>query len=220
MKITEFNQAWLIHKQAINDNASTVYFITAEQGLIRSVYYPQNQKYNLQIFTPVYFNQHKNYIKNLEDLAPTIIFNKIALFSALYINELIYYTIAHEEPNLAFFNLYQHTLQQLATANTQTTLELSLRIFEMQLLAICGYAMSLYTLNNQPILPNNYYQFLPGQGFLLTTNGGILGNKIINMLNGNIETVLNTAKTITRPAINYLLDNHKLRSKTLVSTNA
>ena len=133
--------AWLIHKQWLGNTSAKVFFFTAELGLISCFYKgartPKKQSL-LQAFTPLWISldekHHHFYIRKVESLSPTLPFQGAALFSGLYLNELIYLSLSLFQVETELFNAYLDSLKKLACEPDRLEIESLLRQFEWILL--------------------------------------------------------------------------------------
>ncbi len=148
--MTKSLQAWVLHKQWSGDTSAKVSFFTQEFGLIqchcRGGRTPKKQSL-LQAFTPLWISvdeRHDRYYANsLESTAPSLYLEGNALFSGLYVNELLYYALSPMYPDLELFDAYLQTVYGLASAQDKSAIESLLRRFEWSLLMACGAAFSL-----------------------------------------------------------------------------
>jgi DNA repair protein RecO (recombination protein O) len=144
-----------------------------------------------------------------------------ALFSAMYLNEILNRLLLKEYPSPEVYALYCETLGKLS----EQDIEPLLREFEFGLLNALGYGIdfSAEWQHNKPIEASHYYTFLPEHGWqLLDSNrqhpNCFTGNDIIAIANLNWEPKsLLAAKKITRMALHPLLGNKPLKSRELFS---
>src|ERR1700734_3476910 len=93
-------EAWLLHKVPSGESSVRVYFFTKEQGILHCWYKggrtPKKQAI-LQPFMPLWLSLDQRrehyYVRQLESLAAPLLLKNIALYSACYINELLYYAL-------------------------------------------------------------------------------------------------------------------------------
>lgn len=222
---TKSLHAWLIHKQWSGDTSARVHFFTRELGLIHCLCKggrtPKKQSL-LQAFTPLWVSVDERYdryfARSIECVAPTIYLEGNALFSGLYINELLYHVLrqGYSEPKL--FDAYLFTLNNLALASELLAIESSLRRFEWTLLQSCGYSFSLThdARSGEPILSEACYQFIAGEGMVLQ-NKGVPGEHLLAISSGNLDDglYLKSAKMIMRQAIDHLLGGRDIKARAL-----
>ncbi|MFC3908443.1 DNA repair protein RecO [Legionella dresdenensis] len=224
MTIESFN-AWLIHKQPSGDTSTRLTFFTAEKGIVTCDYKggrtPKKQAAS-QLFTSLWVavtsRNNWHYIQSLESPAQPINLQGISLFSALYLNELIYYTLKPQDAQPELFEAYQFTMHALETVEERLAIEVLLRQFEWLLLKNCGYQFAEETINSEPLSADNRYVYIPGKGFIGAENG-LPGGDILAVVAGQFHeaAVLRTAKIMMRQAIDYLLDGRVLKSRSLFS---
>ncbi len=174
----------------------------------------------LQVFTPLWIQLDERrdwfFVRALEMKGPSLTYFGDNLFSALYLNELIFHALPRNEADEFLFVQYEIILQQLVGADRRQ-LEMSLRTFELALLKACGYELSLATdINDSQILAERYYQFSVGHGFLLAEKG-ILGQHLLAIEAHQLddEIVLKSAKIILRQAIDHALGGKILQTRQL-----
>ncbi|MDI1352184.1 MAG: recombination protein O N-terminal domain-containing protein, partial [bacterium] len=110
---TKSVQGWVIHKQWSGDTSARVYFFTRELGLLQCLCKggrtPKKQSL-LQAFTPLWLVVQERYnlyyTQSIESTFPMFQFESHALFSALYLNELLYYVLKPLYPDEELFNAY------------------------------------------------------------------------------------------------------------------
>jgi DNA repair protein RecO (recombination protein O) len=217
--------AWLIHKQWSGDTSARAYFFTAELGLVHCLYKggrtPKKQAL-LQPFIPLWVHFAERYehyyAQSLENHAATLPLKGTSLFSALYLNELIYYALKPLAPETELFQAYEFALHHLTQAEHQMTIEVLLRRFEWSLLRACGHSFSLMheAHTGQLVNPNSYYQFVAGLGMVLAQKG-IPGEHILALAADDLTQIdyLKSAKIIMRQAINHLLGGREIKARSL-----
>lgn len=217
--------AWVIHKTPSGDSSVHALFFTREQGLIRALYKggrtPKKQAL-LQEFTPLWvdFSERRGwyYVRHLEIAGATLQVSHAYLFSALYLNELLYHSLQPQEPYPELYDGYATSLHMIHQTPDMLALERILRRFEWNLLVSLGYGISL-TQDAQSMLPirsTNYYAFCAGQGFVQSTRG-ILGAHILALSQDDLNdlTVLKMAKKVMRQAIAHVLNGKEIRTRAL-----
>ena len=216
---------WLIHKQWSGDTSAKVYFFTAELGLVYCLYKggrtPKKQA-ALQPFTPLWINLEEryqcHYAQSVESSSSTLLLRGTSLFSALYLNELIYYTLKPLTVEMELFQAYLFTLNQLLKTDDRLMIEAVLRRFEWTLLHTCGHGFSLTTETDtyQLVECHKYYQFIPGKG-LVVSQKGIPGEHLLALAADELTQPehLKSAKLIMRKAIDHLLGGREIKARTL-----
>jgi len=226
--ITDVSQAWVIRKDWSGDTSAWVVFFTKEFGLIRCYYkggrLPKKQAL-LQPFIPLWLSldvrRDAYFVRLLEmvDNSPVLIGQ--TLFAGLYINELVYYALAQNDPHPTLHVDYSNVLQSLNNTKDRKTIEKSLRRFERGILFACGSHMSLTheADSSRPIVENNVYQFIPGLGFNRSTEG-ISGRHLLAFARDELddEAVLKEAKYIMRRAIGHALEGREIKSRALYNS--
>lgn len=218
-------EAWVLHKQWSGDTSARVSFYTRELGLIHCLCKggrtPKKQAL-LQAFTPLWLSVEERYDRfyanSLESSAPTFAFTGHALFSALYVNEVLYHVLSPNYPDEALFAAYILTLKNMTLVQERGELESLLRRFEWNLLKSCGYSFSLTheARTEQLIVDGLFYQFIAGEGFIVADKG-VPGAHILALANDDLTDAgyLKSAKMIMRKAVDHLLGGREIKARAL-----
>jgi DNA repair protein RecO (recombination protein O) len=154
----------------------------------------------------------------MEPLAPPFLLQGDAIFSGLYLNELIVRLLQPDDPHPAVFQQYSSTLLNLSANNN---VELSLRDFEWVLLSELGYGFSLTVdSKGRPIQPNGHYHFIPDEGLESVDQfqpGAFKGEELLALSNAEWgkDGALKAAKRLMRQAYAPLLHGKPLISREL-----
>jgi DNA repair protein RecO (recombination protein O) len=220
---------WVLHKRLSGDSSLLVTFFTREKGIVCATYKggrtPRKQAL-VSVFTPIWLStnlvQDRYFVRQLETTQPTLCLSGDALFSALYVNELLYHILHPLDESPEVYDCYEHTVQALAQITERVVIEPVLRRFEWQLLVTLGYQMSLThdARSSYPISETQQYVFILGEGFVLTEKG-VLGKHIIEWSNGkfNDVTVRRLAKSVMRCVFNHLLEGRPIKARQLYRTH-
>ncbi|MDH4583146.1 DNA repair protein RecO [Pseudomonas sp. BN415] len=159
--------AFVLHSRAYRESSALVDFFTPE-GRLRAVMRGARGKAGTlaRPFLPLEAEfRGRGELKNVARLEGGGIPNLLAgeaLFSGLYLNELLIRLLPAEDAQPALFEHYAVTLQALAA---NRPLEPLLRAFEWRLLDELGYGFALDSdLAGQPIAPDGIYRLLPDAG--------------------------------------------------------
>lgn len=143
----ELHQAYVLHTRSYRETSLIVDFLVPDVGrisaVVRGARRPKSpQRSLLQPFARLLISWYgKGELKTLKLLESDNQFMSLqgrALFSGLYLNELLVRLIKAEEPCESLFNDYQQALLELAQTKP---VEPVLRCFEKQLLQTLGYWM-------------------------------------------------------------------------------
>jgi DNA repair protein RecO (recombination protein O) len=223
--MTKSLQAWVLHKQWSGDTSARVSFFTRELGLVQCLCKggrtPKKQSL-LQAFTPLWVavdeRYDRYYARSIESISPMLQLEGTALFSGLYLNELLYYALSPVYPDGELFNAYLMTLNGLASTQDRLVIESLLRRFEWALLNACGSSFSLTqeARTDNAIAANTYYKLVVGEGFV-PTNIGIPGEHLLALAEDNLSEAayLKSAKIIMRQAIDHLLGGREIKARAL-----
>lgn len=222
---TKLVQAFVVHKYWSGDTSARVIFFTRELGVVHCLCKggrtPKKQAL-LQAFTPLWLSLNeryeRHYMHHLESSAPMLSLTGHSLFSALYINELLYYALSPLYPDPRLFDAYLFTLNALASNQDRLSIEALLRRFEWALLLACGQSFSLQkdAQTGKDIIEQAFYQFRAGEGLVLAQQG-IPGASILAIAADNLNeaATLKYAKVMMRQAIDSLLDGREIKARAL-----
>jgi len=225
-EISPLCAAYLIHSRPFSESSLIVELFTESHGRIAAVANgvkrPKNvNKSLLQPFRPLLVSwRGQGDLKTLVRIdSPTLALPlaRTYLYSGLYLNELILRLLGKELPHPEIYNAYHATLISLSKNND---IEISLRQFELTLLAELGQGISFdVDIDNQPINSHWRYDLLTEQGFISRVNGKFIGESLINIAKTNFceNITRNHAKTITRQVLAPLLGTKPLHSRRLFS---
>lgn len=141
-----------------------------------------------------------------------------ALFSGLYLNELLVRLLAADDAHPALFEHYAATLTALTAGRP---LEPLLRAFEWRLLDELGYGFALdRDCQGQPVDPVRLYQWLPEEGFQAVAQwqpGLFLGRELLALAQADWTQpgALAAAKRLMRQALAPHLGGRPLVSREL-----
>ncbi|HDL0330267.1 TPA: DNA repair protein RecO [Legionella pneumophila] len=218
--------AWVIHKQWSGDTSARLKLFTKELGLINCLCKggrtPKKQSL-LQAFIPLWVSIEERYdqyyTRNIESTSSRLDLEGHSLFSGLYINELLYYTLSPDFPDPDLFDAYLFTLNGIALAREREAIEALLRRFEWALLKACGYTFSFLheARTGELIVPDSHYQFVAGEGFILGGDKKIPGEHLLAIAADNLSesAYLKSAKFIMRQAIDHLFGGREIKARSL-----
>ena len=141
-----------------------------------------------------------------------------ALISAYYVNELVLNFLHRHDPQPEIFDVYAQTLESLARSDRVAA---NLRVFEMELLRLLGYALNLeYEANHhEPIEEARFYEYRAEHGPVAISRSegpmifsgaslrGIAGSRFDD------PAVLRDAGRLLREVIRHHLDGRELKSR-------
>lgn len=145
----------------------------------------------------------------------------LALYSGLYLNELLQRVLPVADPHPTLFAAYIEALEQLSQA---ADVEPVLRHFEHVFASALGYdfAWDLATDTGQPVEPGGQYCYDPEQGIVATPGPGVrlqnLPGQVLQALAGGdlqSEPCRRMAKRVMRVLVDYLLQGRPLNSRSL-----
>ncbi len=215
--------AFVLHSRPYRESSALVDFFTP-QGRLRAVLRSARGKAGslARPFVPleVEFNG-RGELKNASRLEASGIahwLNGDALFSGLYLNELLIRLLPTEVPHPAFFDHYAATLLALAEGRP---LEPLLRAFEWRLLDELGYGFALdLDIAGQPIVAEGLYRLQPDAGLEPVGQlqpGLFYGAELLAMAEADwsVPGALAAAKRLMRQALAPHLGGRPLVSREL-----
>jgi DNA repair protein RecO (recombination protein O) len=144
-----------------------------------------------------------------------------ALYSGLYLNELLQRILPPADPHPTLFAAYIDALTRLSESDD---IEPVLRLFERNFAAALGYdfAWDLATDTGQPVEPEQQYCYDPEQGIVVTPVQGVRlqdlqGRELLALASGDLssDACRRTAKRVMRVLTDYLLQGRPLHSRSL-----
>jgi DNA repair protein RecO (recombination protein O) len=147
-----------------------------------------------------------------------------ALYSGLYINELLQRILPVADPHPMLFASYIDSLQSLAALTSPADVEPVLRTFERAFVGALGYdfAWDYATDTGQPVQAGFSYGYDPAQGIVGAENcearlRQLPGEALLALANGDLTSDLprKTAKRVMRVLVDYLLQGKPLHSRSL-----
>ncbi|MDI9246117.1 DNA repair protein RecO [Marinobacter sp. CHS3-4] len=226
--------AYVLHRRPYRETSLMVDLFTLNSGRVTVVARGANSaksplKAQLQPFQPLILDwTGRGELKTLTqtDVRPGPSLTKTrALYSGLYVNELLQRTLPLADPNPRLFAAYIDLLQELSEASD---VEPVLRRFEKAFAAELGYSFSWNqtTDTGEPVVADRQYYYDPGQGIL--ANGsetarlqGLSGQTLIALAEGDLESAecRRVAKRVTRVLVDFLLQGRELNSRRLFTSH-
>ena len=141
-----------------------------------------------------------------------------ALLSAYYVNKLVLNFLHRHDPQPEIFDVYSQTITALAHSEE---LAANLRVFEMELLRLLGYALNLdYDANlHEPIEEGRFYDYRVDQGpvSVSRSEGAMVfaGASLRGIAESRFDdpAVLRDAGRLLREVIRHHLDGRELKSR-------
>ena len=215
--------AFVLHSRPYKESSALLDLFTP-QGRLRAVLRSARGKSGSQAraFLPLDIElRGRGELKTLARLETAGIPNLLhgdALFSGLYLNELLIRLLPAEDPQPALFEHYALTVRALAAGRPLQPL---LRAFEWRLLDELGYGFALdRDIHAQPIRAEAYYRLLPEAGLEAVAQlqpGVFHGQDLLAMaqVDWSSSAVLAAAKRLMRQALAPHLGGRPLVSREL-----
>ena len=228
MKDRSLYPAFVLHAKPYRDTSLIVDFFTKEFGLMSAVVrgarsHRSKSRGLIQPFVPILINCFgKSELQTLRTVEADGVMHYLtshALISGLYLNELLIRLLHRSDPHPGLFESYEQALARLVK---EGGLESCLRQFEKQLLQEIGYGLhlALEAHSEKPILADEYYRFVSGQGLFSVEKSheeAILGRVLLAIEHNDFEDkeTLRAAKQVLRRAIHPLLGNKPIKTREL-----
>lgn len=221
--LAQAQAAYVLHSRAYKESSALVDLLTPH-GRCRAVLRGARGKAGSLVrpFIPLELElRGRGELKAVARLEPAGVPNLLAgdaLFSGLYLNELLIRLLPAEAPHPLLFDHYAATLPLLAAGRP---LEPLLRAFEWRLLDELGYGFALdQDRHGQPIEPQGLYRWLADCGFepVVQLQPGLFhGSDLLAMNEADWQTpgVLAAAKRLMRQALAPHLGGRPLVSREL-----
>ena len=218
--------AYVLHSRAYRESSALVDLLTP-QGRLRAVLRGARGKAGTlaRPFIPIEIElRGRGELKNIGRLEAAGIPNLLsaeALFSGLYLNELLIRLLPAEDPHPVIFEHYAATVLALAQGRA---LEPLLRSFEWRLLGELGYGFALdHDCNGQPIASQGLYRLQVDSGFQPVGQfqpGVFQGGELLAMADADWTApgALAAAKRLMRQALAPHLGGRPLVSRELFMT--
>lgn len=219
----EARPAYVLHNRAYRETSALVDFLTPE-GRFRAVLRRARGKGGslARPFVPLEVElrgrSELKTVGRLDSVGVAAWLSGDALFSGLYLNELLIRLLPAEDPHPALFEHYAATLQALAAGRP---LEPLLRAFEWRLLDELGYAFALdHDTHGDALVPDGLYRLLVDAGLervYLFQPGLFTGAELAAMAEADWSTpgALSAAKRLMRQALAVHLGGRPLVSREL-----
>ncbi|MFS2161593.1 DNA repair protein RecO [Pseudomonas sp. Pseusp122] len=215
--------AFVLHSRAYRENSALVDFLTP-QGRLRAVLRSAKGKAGslARPFVPLEIEfRGRGELKNVGRMEAAGVANWMvgeALFSGLYLNELLIRLLPAEDPHPAVFDHYAATLLALAEGRA---LEPLLRSFEWRLLDDLGYGFALdQDINGEPLAADGLYRLQVDAGLervYMVQPGLFQGVELLAMAEADWHApgALAAAKRLMRQALAVHLGGRPLVSREL-----
>ncbi|HTN33471.1 MAG TPA: DNA repair protein RecO [Marinobacter sp.] len=224
--------AYVIHRRSWRETSLIVDVFTLNHGRIALVAKGASGaksllKAHLQPFQPLMLNwSGRGELKTLihADVRPGPALRRTtALYSGLYLNELLQRVLPPSDPYPTLFAAYIEALDNLAE---NSDVEPVLRRFEQSFAAALGYdfAWNFATDTGEPVEESGRYCYDPEQGILASPTQsarlqGLQGSVLLALAEGDLssDACRRTAKRVMRVLTDYLLQGRPLHSRSLFS---
>jgi len=229
--LSDLIPAFVLHARDYRDTSLLIDFFTPAAGRIaavakgaRRVHHGVSQRSILQPLQPLWIEWGgRGDLKSLravEVRQSRIALQGHALFSALYLNELLCRLLQREDAHADLFAEYEKTLTALTG---DAPLDITLRLFELRLLEELGYGFSLANSGDDgdAVLSGRYYRFDQQRGLVPVRTDihlAIPGADLLDFASGNFtESARRSLKLLCRQALQPHLGDKPLQSRLLFS---
>ena len=231
--MSDLTPAFVLHTRDYRDTSLLIEFLTPDRGRIsavakgaRRVQRGVSQRAILQALQPLWIDcGGRGELKSLravEVRAPRVDLHGHALFSALYINELLCRLLQRDDVHSQLFADYEAAITALAGT---VPLDITLRLFELRLLEELGYGFSLVQEGEtgEPVHAQGFYQFDFQRGLIASpthTAAMVAGVDLLDFAAGNFtDSARRSMKLLCRLALLPHLGDKPLQSRLLFASD-
>lgn len=226
----ELQPAYILHHRAYRETSAIVELLTRDFGRVSVIAKGARSRKSplrivLQTFSPVIVSwQGRGELKNLvlaESPGLPLFLKDAALFSGLYVNELLMRLLPRFDSCHDVFVDYQQCIAQLSLSGD---IEPTLRIFEKRLLASLGYELVLEVDAElgQSIDATKQYIYVVDKGpvesrLMENANGAVSGSTLLALARENLvdSQSLSESKKLLRQLLANLLGGKPLKTREL-----
>lgn len=223
-------QGFLLHSRPYSETSLIVDLLTRQHGRVRCIAkgFRKTSKKGISraIFPYLEYSVSwygRSELKTLtvaEANCSPVFLRRDALYTGLYVNELVYRLLQEQESSELFYHQYRDFVSDLSASPLD---QARLRMLEMSLLDELGYGLVLDTdaQSGEQVLEDRYYCYVPQIGLQKLSNNsdgeGLLGRHLLSLSAGDWQQrdVLRVAKKVLRTAIDFYLDGRLLHSRQL-----
>ncbi len=227
----ELVPGFVLHQRPYRETSALLEIFTPEQGRVgvvaRGIRSPRSRRRGeLQPFRALRLSWSERgelgTLTGVESTGPGFSLTGSALYSAFYLNELLVRLLTRNDPHPTLFEHYTQALEDLS--GDASNIELTLRLFEKQLLQETGYGLLLDVdcESGEPVQAGRIYDYhleAGPVGVAPDTRQGFLfpGSSLLALAQErNIDAaVLRDAKRLMRAALNLYLGGKPLKSREL-----
>ncbi|WP_062269615.1 DNA repair protein RecO [Endozoicomonas arenosclerae] len=231
--MNELSAAWMLHSRPYKERSVIAEFLVKDHGriamVIRGVRQAKSRSCAVQPFTRVYVSwRGRSELKTLNsfETAAAVHLKGKSLYCGFYLNELLMRSVLPGQHIEGLFDLYSVVLEQLAS---DAPVQPLLRVFELELLEMTGYAPSFTCdgATGAAIEQGCLYEFKAGVGFIPVLRPRekdqpryFSGELLLSLAERRFNDVRHFPgfKRLTRLALTPLLGEKPLKSRELFRT--
>lgn len=230
----EFHNAFILHRRPYSETSQIIDLFCQDIGKVSVIFKGGRSSTRMkrglpQPFTLLqvsYFGRNNlKTLRSIETQTQGIPLSGNKIYSAIYLNELLYRLLQGEFACEGLFESYKETLLNIARV---TDPQIALRNFELTLLETLGYGVNFCddVYRNQLINKNLQYIYLHQHGFssqniVEKTDDSYSGDDILSFGKRDFSnsSTRQSAKRFCRKALAHLLGNKPLQSRKLFVMN-
>ncbi|MFV9989078.1 MAG: DNA repair protein RecO [Coxiella endosymbiont of Dermacentor nuttalli] len=217
--------AFIIHRRPYSNTSLILEFLTLNYGRVSALArsargLKSRYKGRLELFFPFLISwsgrTDLKFLGKVELNGIPYLLEGKSLLCGFYLNELILRLLHPGDPDNYLFQHYKNTLDQLSKGD----IDASLRSFEKRLLEQLGYGLPLEhdIKRNTPFEEDQFYQYIPEQGFILCKKSrelNVFSGKSLLALREEVffnVDLLKEMKRLMRLALGRLLGKNLLKT--------
>ncbi|MCC1495610.1 DNA repair protein RecO [Alcanivorax sp. 1008] len=210
---------WVLHRRPYRNTSVIVDLLSADSGRVAAIARGGQRQPLLQPFRPLWVEwRGRGELRSLGAIEPAGVAFALqgeALYCGLYLNEMLVRLLHRDDAHPELQEVYAATLAALAAK--ELPVDIILRHFELRLLDLIGYGLSLdQDANGQPLLSGLRYRLSPGQGLLLDVSGPFSGEILNDIAAGHWhDEARRLARDLMREALSPHLGGRPLVSRSL-----
>lgn len=219
--------AYVLHSRAYRETSLILDVLTEECGKVALIAKGIRNKKStmaalLQPFMPLLVSyagkSELRYLAHVELNPPVAELKGARIYCGFYLNELLNHFLQTNDPCPEIYHNYRQCLNLLQ--DNSADIESALRLFELDLLESLGYGLQLtYDVQQEnPIVAEKKYHYIPDQGPVLSEEGSISGITLKALQAKTLENkqALLEAKRLMRQVIDFHLQGRPLKSRSLI----
>lgn len=210
--------AWVLHRRPYQDTGLLLELFTSQYGRVSAIVRGGRKIQLLQPFQPLLVELTGQgdllRLQQCEVASPPVLLVKQQLYCGVYLNELLMRLLYRHDRQPTLLAAYADALQALS--ENSDTLDITLRRFELHLLAELGYAVDFsHDSAGHPIIGTARYSWLSEKGWCISSEGWFGSHLLALAAERWTPETRRAARDIMRTILSPHLGHKPLRSREL-----